>query len=96
MLFTILSAPAASFSPNMTVLSQVLALPSDTANDGQTRLSVPKHSQTSQEVRKTRFDWSQVSSWGLAAGGEALSIIVVHCVRSEFLAGAFVLWENMF
>ena len=69
-----LSAPAASFSPNMTVLSQVLALPSDTANDGQTRLSVPKHSQTSQEVRKTRFDWSQVSSWGLAAGGEALRI----------------------
>ena len=69
-----LSAPAASFSPNMTVLSQVLALPSDTANDGQTRLSVPKHSQTSQEARKTRFDWSQVSSWGLAAGGEALSI----------------------
>ena len=58
----------------MTVLSQVLVLPSDTANDGQTRLSVPKHSQTSQEVRKTRFDWSQVSSWGLAAGGEALSI----------------------
>ena len=56
----------------MTVLSQVLALPSDTANDGQTRLSVPKHSQTSQEARKTRFDWSQVSSWGLAAGGEAL------------------------
>ena len=48
----------------MTVLSQVLALPSDTANDGQTRLSVPKHSQTSQEARKTRFDWSQVSSWG--------------------------------
>ena len=59
----------------MTVLSQVLALPSDTANDGQTRLSVPKHSQTSQEARKTRFDWSQVSSWGLAAGGEALRII---------------------
>ena len=58
----------------MTVLSQVLALPSDTANDGQTRLSVPKHSQTSQKVRKTRFDWSQVSSWGLAAGGEALRI----------------------
>ena len=58
----------------MTVLSQVLALPSDTANDGQTRLSVPKHSQTSQEARKTRFDWSQVSSWGLAAGGEALRI----------------------
>ena len=58
----------------MTVLSQVLAVPSDTANDGQTRLSVPKHSQTSQEVRKTRFDWSQVSSWGLAAGGEALRI----------------------
>ena len=56
----------------MTVLSQVLALPSDTANDGQTRLSVPKHSQTSQEARKTRFDWSQVSSWGLAAGDEAL------------------------
>ena len=60
----------------MTVLShQVLALPSDTANDGQTRLSVPKHSQTSQEARKTRFDWSQVSSWGLAAEGEALTIV---------------------
>ena len=74
LLFTILSAPAASFYPNMTVLPQVLVLPSDTVNDGQTRLSVPKHSQTSQEARKTRFDWSQVSSWGLAAEGEALSI----------------------
>ena len=58
----------------MTVLSQVLALPSDTGNDGQTRLSVPKHSQTSQEALKTRFDWSEVSSWGLAAEGEALTI----------------------
>ena len=44
--------------------SQVLALLSDTGRRGQTLLSVPKHSQTSQEARKTRFDWSQVQVGG--------------------------------
>ena len=72
----------------MTVLSQVLALPSDTTNDGQTRLSVPKHSQTSQKARKTRFDWSQVSSWGLAARGEALSILQKRTLHQH----AFLVW----
>ena len=58
----------------MTVLSQVLVLLSDTANDGRTLLSVSKHFQTSQEALKTRFGWSRVSSSGLAAEGEALRI----------------------
>ena len=59
----------------MIVWSQVLVLLSDTANDGRTLLSVPKHFQTSQEALKTRFDWSQISNWGLAAEGEALKIM---------------------
>ena len=37
----------------MTILSQVLALLSDTGRRGQTLLSVPKHSQTSQDAAKT-------------------------------------------
>ena len=45
--------PGAPFYPNMTVLSQVLVLLSDKANDGRTLISVPKHSQTSQDVAKT-------------------------------------------
>jgi hypothetical protein len=67
----------------MPVLSQVLVLLSDTANDGRTLISVPKHFQTPQE---TRFDWSQVSSWGLAAEGEA------HRYRSGSKSGLVTSW----
>ena len=39
--------------PHLTLCSQILVLPPDTAKNGRTLLSVPKHSQTSQDAAKT-------------------------------------------
>ena len=53
LVLSLLGAPTARNYPNMTICSQVLALLSDTGRRGQTLLSVPKHSQTSQDAVKT-------------------------------------------
>ena len=53
LVLSLLGAPTTPSYPNMTICSQVLALLSDTGRRGQTLLSVPKHSQTSQDAVKT-------------------------------------------
>ena len=45
--------PETSKYPHLTLCSQILVLPPDTAKNGRTLLSVPKHSQTSQDAAKT-------------------------------------------
>ena len=53
LVLSLLGAPTAAVYRNMTMCSQVLALLSDTGRRGQTLLSFPKHSQTSQDAVKT-------------------------------------------
>ena len=53
LVLSLLGAPTARSYHHMTMLSQVLALLSDTGRRGQTLLSVPKHSQTSQDAAET-------------------------------------------
>ena len=53
LVLSLLGAPTAPVYHHMTMSSQVLALLSDTGRRGQTLLSVPKHSQTSQDAVKT-------------------------------------------
>ena len=53
LVLNLLGTPTTSIYRNMTLWSQVLALLSDTGRRGQTLLSVPKHSQTSQDAVKT-------------------------------------------
>ena len=53
LVLSLLGAPTAAVYRNMRWSSQVLALLSDTGRRGQTLLSVPKHSQTSQDAVKT-------------------------------------------
>ena len=53
LVFSLLGAPTACNYHQVRMSSQVLALLSDTGRRGQTLLSVPKHSQTSQDAVKT-------------------------------------------
>ena len=53
LVLSLLGTPATPIYRNMTLSSQVLVLLSDTGQHGQTLLSVPKHSQTSQDAVKT-------------------------------------------
>ena len=53
LVLSLLGAPRTCSYHHMTLCSQVLVLLSDTGQHGQTLLSVPKHSQTSQDAVKT-------------------------------------------
>ena len=56
LVLSLLGTPTARYYHHMAMWSQVLVLLSDTGQHGQTLLSAPKYSQTSQDAVKTRQD----------------------------------------